>query len=324
MEYIGKVAEFTFILDVYEMTENDLEEEILKIFSGLKNGEIQFGGKKSSGAGNVILTELKFAEFNLKNKEERKKWITVENNKGQEYKNYIDKLQKNQSASYAYRVIIRGKTESSIQVKGISVSTFGKDAPDSENIQNAKEEYIVPGSSFKGTVRSQMEKIAEYVGNPSVVKETFGVSGEKDCDGKAGNIVFYDAVIGDKEWNKDRPITHRIHIDKFTGGVFNRGLFSEKNAAGEIEFIVDIKKKNQPDATLGLLILAMRDLAVGLMSIGNGYNIGKGMIIVKEIIIENGEKTGKAVLSFENANKIEDPQNIIASALVSLKGGSNL
>ena len=322
LEYIGKDAAFTFTFDVYEKAENDLEKEVQKIFAGLRDGAIQFGGKKSSGAGKVVLTELKFKAFDLTKAEERKAWIEIED-KEPAYQEYIEKLPKTPVSSYAYRVIVRGKTEGSIQVKGIAVSSFGKDAPDSENMKNAKEEYIVPGSSFKGTTRSQMEKIAEYIGNESVIENTFGVSGKKNMNGKAGNIIFYDTIIGDKKENDKIPIAHRIHIDKFTGGVFNKGLFSEKNAAGKVEFMIDIKDRNEPEATLGILILAMRDLAVGMMSVGNGFSTGKGIIAVEDITVEKGGNAAKAILDFKEGKKIEDPENIIASALNALKGGSS-
>ncbi|MDO4340914.1 MAG: RAMP superfamily CRISPR-associated protein [Eubacteriales bacterium] len=320
IEYIGTGSAFTFTFDVYEIAKNDLKTEVNKIFAGLRDGAVQFGGKKSSGAGNVSLTELKYKAFDLKNAGERKSWIDIEDREP-DYEDYIARLPKDNVSSYLYRVVVSGKTEGSVQVKGIAVSDFGKNAPDSENIKNAKEEYIIPGSSFKGTVRSQMEKIAEYMGAQTVIEDTFGVSGKKNTDGRAGNIIFYDTIIGDKKVNEEMAIAHRIHIDKFTGGVFNKGLFSEKNAVGKVEFMIDIKDRNNPDATLGILLLAMRDMAIGMMSVGNGFSTGKGMIAVENISIEKGGDAAKAVLNFKDGKKIDDPGNLISSALSALKGG---
>ena len=56
------------------------------------------------------------------------------------------------------------------------MSKFNGEQLNSENIKNGKMEYIIPGSSMKGAVRSQAEKIAFYLGkqydwNPEIVIE---------------------------------------------------------------------------------------------------------------------------------------------------------
>lgn len=318
LEYIGKGSAFQFILDVYAQAGDKLEEEMKKILAGMKDGNVQFGGKKSSGAGTVVLKELKFKEFNLKDADGRSHWIDVENFDA--YEDILKDLKDSEQKSYAYRVLVSGKTEGSIQVKGIAVSEFGKNAPDSENIRNAIGEYIIPGSSFKGTARSQMEKIAAYLGKDQIVKETFGYTGQGEKDSKCGNIFFYDTVVGNKEENDMSVLAHRIHIDKFTGGVFNKGLFSEKNASGEVEFLVDIRDSETAEASLGLLILAMRDLAIGMMSVGNGYSTGKGIIDVKEIVITKARSENKAVIQFGKEQKMTDIDGIVEKALKALKG----
>lgn len=321
MEYIGKGSAFAFELELYEMAADHLEAEVDRILAGLRDEAIQFGGKKSSGAGSVKLVELKCRSFDLKKTEERKAWIAEDDSCA--YEDYLDKLPKSENTALAYRVTVKGRTEGGIQVKGIAVSEFGQNAPNSENIRNAMGECIVPGSSFKGSVRSQMEKIAEYIGKTSVIEKTFGTS--ETAKGKSGNIVFYDTVITDpdengKEKNDNRRIIRRIHVDKLTGGVFNKGFFNEKNVAGNVEFVMDIRDKNDPDATLGLLLLAMRDLAIGMMSVGNGYSTGKGLIQVEKICIENADGSKTAELCFKNGQEVKDSQNIVSSALGSLKG----
>lgn len=337
VEYIGTGSSFCFVLDVYtggkvcpdgkkdssDVEEDHSDKEVEKILAGLKAGVISFGGKKSNGAGNVILTELNYKAFDLTTREGRKEWIESEEHC--DYSDYMDKLPENQADAFAYRVTVKGKTEGSIQVKGIAVSEFGKDAPDSENIRNAVGEYIVPGSSFKGAVRSQMEKIAEYMNKENVIEDIFGKNDTKA--GKTGSIVFYDTVITEKdeagyEKNIERRIQHRVHIDKFTGGVFNKGFFHEKNAAGNVEFVIGIKKKENQDVTLGLLILALRDLAIGVMSVGSGYSTGKGIIDVEEIRIERSGESQTTILHYQDGRKVDDPLNIVNSALNSLKGVS--
>lgn len=319
MEYIGAGAEFVFTIYLYYVEESEsflktAMEEILAVF---QNEGLQFGAKKSSGAGQVFLSELRYKEFDLRDQKGRNEWINEENLDICEY-NRMKKLEKITSGCKAYTVTVKGRTEGSILVKGLS-GGFGKNAPNSENIRNAQREYIVPGSSLRGAIRSQMEKIAFYLKREALIMSAFGTANNDDETGNIGNLVFYDTIIEKTEFNVETPLSYRIHIDKFTGGVFQKGLFREKNAAGSMNLKIDIQNRNHPKATLALLILALRDLAIHTMSLGSGYSTGKGMIDVKEIEILRAADQKRAVIFFEAAPKITDTKGILETAFDSLK-----
>lgn len=319
MEYIGAGAEFVFTIYLYYVEESEsflktAMEEILAVF---QNEGLQFGAKKSSGAGQVFLSELRYKEFDLRDQKGRNEWINEDNLDICEY-NRMKKLEKITSGCKAYTVTVKGRTEGSILVKGLS-GGFGKNAPNSENIRNAQREYIVPGSSLRGAIRSQMEKIAFYLKREALIMSAFGTANNDDETGNIGNLVFYDTIIEKTEFNVETPLSYRIHIDKFTGGVFQKGLFREKNAAGSMNLKIDIQNRNYPKATLALLILALRDLAIHTMSLGSGYSTGKGMIDVKEIEILRAADQKRAVISFEAAPKITDTKGILETAFDSLK-----
>ena len=131
-------------------------------------------------------------------------------------------------------------------------------------------------------------------------------------------------MVGDQEKNKNMPLSHRIHIDKFTGGVIHGGLFAERNVAGDMKIKISVKSNKDEsvsDKVCGLLIMALRDLAVGAMSIGSGYSVGKGIITVKKIVInKNLDLKKKAEINFSQ-NKISDENGIIKECLTSLQKG---
>ena len=165
-----------------------------------------------------------------------------------------------------------------------------------------------------------MEKIAGYLLKESIIEEAFGKGGESQEEGRRGNLIFADTVIGDSISNDQNVLRHRIRIDKFTGGVFQQGLFSEKNAVGNLDFHIDIVNRNNPDATLGLLLFALRDLATQTMTLGNGYATGKGFIKVNQIRVLAGKVEKSADITVKDGVlKLEDPQQIIAQAMSSLK-----
>ncbi len=316
MEYVGAGSVFTFNVYLYlcnaEEESKEYEKLISLFISSMKNKDVCIGAKTSSGAGRLLLKEALTKRYKLKDINGRYEWSIEKPDKkdGMETMTLPDI-----STNSAYKIIVSGKTEGTIQIKGIAVTEFGKNAPDSENIRNAKKEYIIPGTSVKGVVRSRIESIAQYLGKTALIDDIFGKVSDKGDPGKTGNIMFHDVVIGDIESNDRMPIKRGIHIDKFTGGVFQKGLFSEKNAAGDITIQVDISEKNNPDATLGLLVLALRDLAIGTLSLGNGYSNGKGIIKVSDIEILGERCKNPIKISFGDTGKIADEDGVISKAL---------
>lgn len=322
MEYVGAGAEFITSIYLYLDSEENssMEKQVKMLFGAMKSGEMRFGAKKSSGAGSIVPISIKTKTFHLDQASDRENWLNEELLEDSAYEEIVDLLPKTNAHKERYKVVVKGKTEGAILIKGLSVSEFGPGAPDSENIRNSNGDYIVPGSSFRGAMRSQMEKISSYLGKESLIEDSFGKAGEDQEESYAGNLVFSDAVIGDRMTNDMVELRHRIHIDKFTGGVFQQGLFAEKNAVGDIELEIAVIDKNQPDAVFGLLMLALRDLAGKVMTLGSGFSTGKGYIDVSEITIQKGEDTAQVM--FQEDVVVKDDSNIIQDAITALKEAS--
>ena len=314
MEYVGIGQRYAFSAYLYDRSQNSLEEDFEKALAGIANRDVRFGGKKSSGAGLSKLEKASKEVYELRKPEDLKRWIRSERGNAEDI---TEKLTKMESHGMVYSVLVSGKTEAGIQIKGLAENNFGEDAADSSNIRNCRNEYIVPGSSFKGTIRSRMEMIAEYLKISEAVADTFGTN---EVDGHAGNIFFRDAVIGDAASIDRIPTKHRLHLNKFTGGVMNP--FQEHNAAGEIEFVVDISDFGDPQKTLGLLLLALRDLAIGSVSVGNGYANGKGFITVKNICVKDLTSSVNATIDLDTGT-ITDECGLVERALSTLKRGAD-
>lgn len=316
MKYIGAGAKLKFSVYLYGA---EGQEKLEDVFAALHHQQLQLGGQKSNGCGYLQIDKLLCKEFDMKKKEDRVLWMQEEE---LEEKNYTDRLalilsQKKQRN--AYEILIAGKTEGELLIKSIAVTEYGKGAPDCMNIQNAKKDYIIPGSSFKGCIRSQMEKIAGYLDDSEIIYDSFGINEKKGQKGKAGNMRFFDTIVGNQEDNDKNALSHRIHIDKFTGGVMHGGLFNEKNIFGDVNMRVDILKNNNPEKTCGLLLMALRDLAVGMVSLGGGYNVGKGFIQVEDVKI-TAQDGSVATISFAK-NEIQDEKGIIKKCLTTVRRG---
>ena len=306
MECVAKGSKFSFSCYVRGKDFSDADE-MIGILSALNEGGITFGGQKSNGFGDVKITKLLCRKFDLTDSGDRRSWINEENLREEDYENAMSGLSKTQG--YAYRITVDAKTESGILVKGYKKEAFGNEGPDAINIQDANGDYFVPGSSIKGTVRNQIERILLYkVSDEGKRKGVItNIFGETESDGKAGNMIAYDARIN-IPGNAKLTTTNRIHIDKVKGGVMNTGLFSEQRAFGDICIKIDITKRNNPELSCGYLLMALRDLALNLYNLGSGYSIGNGMVEVKSISVSY--PGGKAVIDMKSGN-VEDNDGII-------------
>ena len=124
-------------------------------------------------------------------------------------------------------------------------------------------------------------------------------------------------MVGDREKNDTAPVSYRIHIDKFTGSVWNAGLFSEKNVSGDMVLKIVVKENSHKDRVCGILLMALRDLAIGTMSVGGGYNIGKGMIQVSKITVSDAAAQTEAELDFVTGT-ITDDAGMIARCMTAV------
>ena len=216
-----------------------------------------------------------------------------------------------------------------------------KHAPDYVNIKNAEKCYIIPGSSVKGAVRAQFDRIASYLDakhqdgfdKGNAVEYAFGREAKAKDTGAVGNVRFYDVLVGkkiDQGTDATDLIYNRIHIDRFTGGVMNGSLFKEQAVHGKLRIEASVMRsakdtaEHRADISCGMLILALRDLALGMYNLGSGYSVGHGFIRADSLTVRRSD--GKeAVFSFTHKDddphpeiKLEDPDKVVENCLKAL------
>ena len=94
-------------------------------------------------------------------------------------------------------------------------------------------------------------------------------------------------------------------------------MVREKLVSGELRLSIQISENPNSDSQCGLLMLALRDMAAGLISVGSGSSAGRGYLLVEEIRIERQDKHTAVI--FPRENRIEDEHGIIARCLCALK-----
>ena len=149
------------------------------------------------------------------------------------------------------------------------------------------EDYVIPGTSWKGFLRSRAFKILlALTGNDLQVaqrklQEIFGFAndGEKQS-GKRSKLLVDETYISTKKLSAMRQTRNRI--DRFTGSTIDSALFCEEPVWQQKldEKTVTLKAclKNCSKAEAGLMLLLLKDLWLGNMNIGSGRGVGRGVL----------------------------------------------
>ena len=337
MEYISAGAELCFDITFFGVAGNDKDfhTRISGILGSANNWSLQFGGKKSNGCGYLNIKQVYYRKFDMFNEKDRKDWIAETQpmdpeNAGSGYKKLTDKdMSAEMIENRAFEIIVSGQTENGMLVRGTGIPDYkSEESPDQMNIRNGKGEFILPGSSLKGTLRSRMTQIADYISRANginvsdVVDNTFG-SMEPGENSITGNLRVTDTVIGDIKKNLDQRTQYHVHLDKFTGGVMNGSLFSKKVSAGKMVMKLAVLNRHEPERTMGLLVFALRDLAAGEINLGSGYATGLGFMKIDTIEIRELDADQKALINIAE-NRIEDEDGLITRCIQSLSKGEDI
>lgn len=301
--HIASGSEFQFTITW--LGDDECVNEIKTVenmLSALNNGEIQFGAYKTNGFGRVSIKAYR-QSYDLKNKNDLKEWLDESKEK------VHIKLTENKESSYV-RFIVEGSVDS-LLVKSayheIIKDDDGSEKTVTVNI-NENGKMILPASSLKGAVKSRAEAIADYMHIGDGIKDrAFGNSE------RSGSVYFEDVIL-----NLPESCRPRIRINYFTGGVIGRALFNENVLSGNLEICLKVKKDA---AVCALVLLALRDLGLGMYSIGSGMSVGRGFINVKSIKVENVDNKN-ASLQFDEQKKmsVKDSGNVFKGWLEALRG----
>lgn len=311
MAHIGAGAKLRFSL-TWLGTAEAVEQELAAVeqmLAAVDAGAIRLGAQKSNGFGQLSLKVRKRA-FDLTDARDRQAWLS-DQWEGQPLP--LPEVEQKQEVVFT----VTGRSEN-ILVKSAPVLEK-KDDKTSTYTPNLSEggRNVLPGSSIKGAVRARVAYIAKLIGlNADIVDRYFGREsqhGDSKDNGLPGKIRFEDAQLS----NQKKKIS-RIHIDRFTGGVFRGGLFTEEPISTDLT--LRITAPNEPEIC-GLLLYALRDLGLGLYNLGSGWAIGRGQVSVERIqaVTPDGQ-TASLCPDGQGGMKAEDPSGLFQDWLERLEG----
>ena len=299
-EYITAGSEVFF--KIYEYCKSKDEMTVLKkCLKALDNGSILLGGQLSNGCGQFKLRKVDLITCDMTTEDGRKNWGNLAAAKSMDICEDIRKVEIENESSLEFTMDV--VFDEAILVKGDQVNQSviekttgirfkeGERLPDKMQLMDGMNRFIIPGSSTKGVFRNHMEKIMKYCGLDAVSERGEKSLGDKIFEDRS-HLFFYDSFIGG-----GMNLQVRTRIDKFTGSVMDKALFKEAvNGGSNAESTIKIRlyKKNLSEVEIkkitALLFMTMRDCAIGIVSLGSGYNVGRGFMTVNSMSLSDGEK----------------------------------
>lgn len=288
--FVGQGLEFELCFEIHSDNEDmkELKEMLYSCLKALDKGLIRFGGNKSNGLGIFELVEAKEVNFNLVNNlDDLIKYLNNDYSNSIDVKKNIDNI--TLSDDYV-EFNMKGQLTTPLIIK--SPKTFDSKDVDDRSFK-LEDEYLIPGSSFKGVLRSRVEKIGNFFDNLEGAEAIFGTINTQKKKEKKDNIlsrVFVsESIIDNREF--EEKVYNRTKIDRFTGGVRTGALMNDIPVKGNTQFNVIYRKtgnKNFDNYAIGILALAFRDLGTENLALGGNTNIGRGRFKADTMYIDDG------------------------------------
>ncbi len=282
--YLGEGLVFELLFEIHSDDEEkeSFKDMIYKCLKALDENRIRLGGDKTKGLGNFKIINVEELEYNLSDIEDLSSYLMRDYKK---MKDITNKVLDYQLKDNLVEFNINGELTTPILIK--APDTFESNGPDGENLKSGNYN-IIPGSSFKGVLRSQVEKIADYFGEREVVENIFGSDNKKSMS----KVMVNEAKINEEGYKND-IVYNRIKIDKFTGSTMDTALMNDRPIMGKTKFKIIYKKTEDDelnDFAIGILSLALRDIGTENLPMGGDSSIGRGRFKAYNMTISNGEE----------------------------------
>lgn len=188
-------------------------------------------------------------------------------------------------------------------------------APDAVHLHSRRGEKDVPvlsGTSLAGVLRARALRIANTLGARQAwedVEAIFGIRAKDNADRrplKASRLIVHETEI--RKPVEPELVQSRVKIDRFTGGAYPTGLFSEQPTFGaeDTEVSIHAELLGAKAHEVGLLLFLLKDLWTGDLPLGGESSVGRGRLRGKSATLTYDGKTWS--LTDDNGNlKLAEP-----------------
>lgn len=290
------------VLKISKDKNDEYLEAVEHMLYALHFGLIRIGAHQSIGGGQMRISDCQYVHYDCSDVEQLKA--------------YVDQTKQREPYEFTEDMRLQSIVKFTIHAETDTPLLIGKqnvhhsDKPDVTYMttkRNGEDQPFIPGSSFKGVLRHRIERITNVLSlknKTSYVEHLFG-SGKHSEEKRTSALRFEDIII---EQPKAKTY-YRTSINPLTGSVRLGAFLDEETVTGQFTANIYFKVNEENEnfhISIGLLLFALRDLALQQFSLGSRAGIGYGYVNVKSIEMVKDDK--RVFIDVEN-ERIEDPQN---------------
>lgn len=284
MEAVETNAEFITLFELKEY--DDYDDQICEVICALNNGCLRIGSKTSRGYGQIKITELKSAEFDLSDEKSKKQWLDFE-----PFDYYSDVCYEDCRIDEKYKnkftkIHLELKQQGAISIRSYTVKN-PRDIASADYVQLSTKDNtpVIPGTSWAGAFR---ERFSQFADDKKLIENIFGFVDEKSKKQKKSRIYFSESCLTGGEWK----VITRNSIDRFSAGTKDGALYTEKTYYnGECSLDIIIANVDELSKCKKILSAVICDLDRGYLSVGGLTAVGRGIFSVNKVEIDNKDIT---------------------------------
>lgn len=269
---------FELLIPSQEFGEKFIEALTIALL-GLEKGEIGLGQRKRRGYGACHVKTWRVRRYTVTTLDGLIDWLKDAGNV-QESKHILELLMAGQPIRLPDRRAQMHLTASfDIEDTLIIRSGSGRArSPDMIHLSNSNGDPVIPGTTLAGVLRHRAAQIINTIAPRSgdkMISELFGprMQDHPDLQPRGSRLWVRECVI-------EKPqelVQTRVMIDRFTGGALPQHLFTEQPLTGG-RIHLDCTIHMPSPAEVGLMLLLLKDLWTGELSLGGEGSIGRGRL----------------------------------------------
>lgn len=283
MEAVESGAEFITLLELRDF--DDYDNQIRESIRTLNNGYLRIGSKTSRGYGQIKITELKSAVFDLSDENSKKDWLDFE-----PFDYYSDKCYENCNIDEIYknnftRIHLELKQAGAVSIRSYTVKNSDDIASaDYVQLSTKDDTPVIPGTSWAGAFRERFSQFSDK----DLTEKLFGFVDEKSKSQKKSGIYFSESRLNGGEWK----VITRNSIDRFSASTKDGALYKEKTYYnGKCSLDIFIADSDEISEYRKILSAVICDLDRGFLAVGGLSSVGRGLFSVEKAEIDGRNVT---------------------------------
>ena len=271
----GAKGDFSMIITVREYQEKKIPEleSLIECLADRLCSGIRVGALTAKGFGLVAVPDITVYYYNFNVKNSVVSWLLKQPSK----KQYRGKTIAN-NAGNTFVVDGEFALKTSLLLRDLNQNEKKGDTKINAVPMKSKNDYLIPGTSLKGVLRHQAEKILTVLGKPeSDLDKLMGFS--KESESRKSRFFVDEVYFKDGVFEKEQT---RNRIDRFTGGTVESALFTNRALWQKTENLpvlhIHYEIRECEDWEAGLALFLLKDLWTGNIAIGGEKSIGRGLL----------------------------------------------